>query len=445
MGGINFSITANGGQAINAINSVKKSAHNLASDIGGNLKGQLAAAFSVGAIIAATDHVINLASEIQKASDVLNVTTEDFQALKIATREAGVDVAVLEKGFDKLENAASKAIGGDNKMKSIFKTLGISDDQVKNLDKVALLQKVMQGTKSMSVNERQQTLEGLGMKASVADAFGAMKDSLSDFESFKNRLKANGQIADASTIADLANFKDDMADITDSFVVALMPAISNLIPLVIDFAIALGGLMNKFTAVAAKMNEYKGDVADKIVEKGWGDALEDVFDGSIKWLVGQTVAGANVFTKGGSNTDKSWRAYSESAIQQGLEGIYTKEHAEAIRSAGKKADADNENHEQDIRDALAQSKVVRAQKEANKKKSANRVTEVTAAKSLLDNEIKGGSSLLKVGALGGVDVSYRLHRLSQQANDFLKKIEANTRPIARPTITNSTSNLYEVK
>ena len=53
--------------------------------------------------------------------------------------------------------------------------------------------------------------------------------------------------------------------------------------------------------------------------------------------------------------------------------------------------------------------------------------------------------MLKVGALGGVDVSYRLHRLSQQANDFLKKIEVNTRPIARPTITNSTSNLYEVK
>jgi hypothetical protein len=50
------------------------------------------------------------------------------------------------------------------------------------------------------------------------------------------------------------------------------------------------------------------------------------------------------------------------------------------------------------------------------------------AKSLLENKLTGGSPLLKIGGLMGIDASYRLERLSQKSVELLYQIVKNTSP-----------------
>ena len=79
-----------------------------------SLKGQLAAAFSVGAITAWAKKTIEYAGHINDLSDRLGVSTDYLQEMQYVAKQAGASVDDLAAVFEKLGAARMAALGGDN-------------------------------------------------------------------------------------------------------------------------------------------------------------------------------------------------------------------------------------------------------------------------------------------------------------------------------------------
>jgi uncharacterized phage infection (PIP) family protein YhgE len=86
----------------------------------------IAAAFSVGAIIAATKSIINFASEIRHTADNLEIGTDSLQALNSLTLKYGVSVEKLHKSLGKLRQSQGKVSEGDKEYTDALDALGIS-------------------------------------------------------------------------------------------------------------------------------------------------------------------------------------------------------------------------------------------------------------------------------------------------------------------------------
>lgn len=91
------------------------------SDIG----RAMGAAFSVGAIVAATKKVVGLASEIRHAADNLEISTDEFQGLTAQALRYGVSVEGITKALGKLATSQGKVSEGDKEYIDALKLLNI--------------------------------------------------------------------------------------------------------------------------------------------------------------------------------------------------------------------------------------------------------------------------------------------------------------------------------
>jgi hypothetical protein len=86
---------------------------------------QMAAAFSVGAIIQASRKVIDFASEIRHASDNMQVSTESLQALNAMALRYGVSIDMMQRGLAKMLIAQDGATKGEKTFTDALSALNI--------------------------------------------------------------------------------------------------------------------------------------------------------------------------------------------------------------------------------------------------------------------------------------------------------------------------------
>jgi len=85
----------------------------------------MAAAFSVGAIVAATKSIVSFASEIRHVSDNLEINAETLQALNATALKYGMTVEDLSKSLAKLRQSQGKVIEGDKEYQDAVEALNI--------------------------------------------------------------------------------------------------------------------------------------------------------------------------------------------------------------------------------------------------------------------------------------------------------------------------------
>ena len=417
MPGVSFFINGNANGALGAINSTQKAIHSLSNELNTGLRNTLIGAFSIEAIKEAVVSTIEFADNIKKTSDRMGVTTDNVQALRIAARDAGKDLGSVEKAFNSLEKSSRKALSGNTKTKNAFANLGISEDDLKHLDKMSLLQKTMQGAGKMGRSEAEGNLTNIFGSRGQAGVLMAMQPKLSNFSDFKAEEKSKGAIASDDDIEALAEVKDRWEEIIDGIKTSAIPVLSWLLDAIFDFGhgvkqlvelvgtyigalvgsiqgVNIGGLIESFgdnliTGWKALFTNLWGIISGKL-------SVSDVIDNAI--TEGQKQIG-NTMSKGfGVNMDTVNQVVQEELLRQGEEDSKI-----ANDRAKKKQDRLNEQNKM--------NDDPNRQPDSHKEK-----------KSLLDKDLKDKNEFLKVGGMMGVDTNYRLERLQTEANELLRDI-----------------------
>lgn len=97
------------------------------------IKGQIAAAFSIGAIAAFSKEVIEFGSNIKDMSQRLGISTDSVQELGYAARQSGADIDQVAVGLEKIAKAQEEIRSGSSagqRFVQIFNNLGISVEEI---------------------------------------------------------------------------------------------------------------------------------------------------------------------------------------------------------------------------------------------------------------------------------------------------------------------------
>lgn len=106
---------------------------------------QLAAAFSVGALVGFTKQVIDYAGKISDLASQTGLSTDELQAFQGAVSDAGGTIEGAGKALVNFRNAQDAALSGDKAAAEAFAKLGVSMEDVAGKSTPQLLEAVAKG------------------------------------------------------------------------------------------------------------------------------------------------------------------------------------------------------------------------------------------------------------------------------------------------------------
>ena len=226
----------------------------LGRSIMGSVKGQLAAAFSVGAVSTFTHSVIEAADRIGDLSAQFGLTNEQVQKLEIAAGRVGVQTESIGQMLAKVGEYRRKAGEGDAEALASLQKMGVSlkDIQTSSVLNWDLAEKITRSYEAGNRTSKDQSdvLDVTGMKAQKLLAvfeemhrMGPVKlfsdediEAISKFKDATDDLARNMKVAAAPAVGWWAKVMNDRAEIEKrpdvkwyhgSFIAALMKNIGS--------------------------------------------------------------------------------------------------------------------------------------------------------------------------------------------------------------------------
>lgn len=164
----------------------------------------MAAAFSIGAIVAATRSLVNFASEIRHTADNLEVGTEDLQAINAIALKYGLSVEQLGKGLASLRQAQGRVAEGDEMYADAVRALNVELEAFTEVDTIGALELIAKGyaasaDRAKAFNAVTELMGRQGKRAS------AMLEELADkgLAEVREEAKSTGQVIDDELITKL--------------------------------------------------------------------------------------------------------------------------------------------------------------------------------------------------------------------------------------------------
>lgn len=426
MSEVKIKFRADGSQVEATMTRLNRGVGSLSHELNSTLKNAVVAAFSVEAIKETISSTIEWADGVKKASDRLGLTVTNVQALKYAAKESGVEFEKLEGSLSKMEIAAANALGGKKKQSDAFKALGITDDQLKHLNKQDLLSQVGKGLQGMTQSQAIPNLAAIFGGGNAGGIF-AMRNKLANFDQFKKDKEDSGAIAKPEDIEALAELKMKWEEVADSVKARLVPVLAFLLDKIYGFGrgvsqlveligTALGAFMGsieKFDIVAGLKefaNQFINGI-ESLLKNAWavirgkksiGEALGDVAE-----------------TRANGDAEIIKKTFGKDVISNTAQIVQDKLAEQA---------QDDKKHAAD--EAAKKKAFLDSQNQMDKDPNRVAAPGSKAFKSPLDKDLKGGNdSFLKIGNFFGMkDASYRLERLAQKQTDYLAQIVKNTSP-----------------
>lgn len=245
----------------------------------------LAGAFSVGAITSFAKATIDMADEVNRASQVVGLSTEAFSGLQYAAKQAGVDSAAFQSGLTKLSKTAIDAADGTGQAADAFEALGVSvkgaDGNLKAVDQL-LIDTADAFSKAAGGIEETAAAQAIFGK-SGADLLPLLNEGRSGIEALREEAQRLGLVisGDAAKAAD--QFNDTMDRLKGAVVGAGQQAVQKLMPSLNAIATLAADAASESSALTAVMDglsiAFKGVVSAGIV-------VGNVFE-----ILGKTVAG----------------------------------------------------------------------------------------------------------------------------------------------------------
>jgi len=124
------------------LDAAGKATSSFANNTLGGLKGQIAAAFSIGAITSISKATIAYAGHVSDLADRLGVSTDYLQQMDYLLKQNGSSANDLVGLFEKMAAARAAAMGGDKNAIANFQKLGVSQSQIASSSPEQLLDSI---------------------------------------------------------------------------------------------------------------------------------------------------------------------------------------------------------------------------------------------------------------------------------------------------------------
>lgn len=184
----------------------------------GSLKGAMAGAFSVGAIVAFGKAVASYGGNLSDAAFQTQLATDEFQAFRAAARDGGADLSKTTNGLISLRDAQLSALDGEQMYSDAFANLNITLDDLANMTMPQLLEAVAKGARETGDFGAIVDLFGKRNAAKLEEALYVLADE--GFPALIDSMTKAGEVMDEKMIAKLDAAADKMDQLKDRFLIA---------------------------------------------------------------------------------------------------------------------------------------------------------------------------------------------------------------------------------
>lgn len=242
-----------------------------------SIKGQLAAAFSVGAITALAKKTIEYAGHLTDLADRLKVSTDYLQEMQYVVKQNGASVEDLTATFEKLGEARINALRGDVKAQQNFASLGVSMGDLQTKGTQGILDTIAGTFKQLGNNDVIKTaFKEIGGKGA-----GVLVPAFIDgIDEGRQKARDAGVVMSAEAAMQL----DAIGDKFDAIGIQLMTGIA---PAILVFADSLQYLADHIEQSQAAVGEFLGNImgAASITELKQADERARKFNEMLKGRV----------------------------------------------------------------------------------------------------------------------------------------------------------------
>lgn len=119
-------IQLDGSQWQAGLAQAKNQADRWSTEVAGMIKGRLAAAFAVGAIVRQATASLDQAGRIRDKSNALGISTDLYQQLEFAAEQSGASIENMAAAIQRLGGAQLNARQGSKAILEVFKEMGVS-------------------------------------------------------------------------------------------------------------------------------------------------------------------------------------------------------------------------------------------------------------------------------------------------------------------------------
>ena len=415
---VRISIGADSSGFQRVMSDVEGKVHGFSHRLGEGLKESFVGLIGAGTVLALTEHLAEMAHQIELVSDRFDIAIDKVQMLQTIARRGGKDLSFMETVMRNLDKSRGLALRGettdDIKRQGIFRQLGVSESDLKHLNDFDFLQKTALG--SIGKTNGAQLLGTLAGPKN-GNALAGMAKEFDDTD--------NIPVADAESIKALADAKREWGDLTEKIQREAIPVLVSVTKAVIDFCNNLKqGFQVAFAYVEGLINNIKsfsitggikGLVSGNNTAKN--GALKNVWDFLIdKQGIKETFNGIwDSFANGGKKVVTGF--FGEDAVKAAEDAATTMGQVTL--------EEDQKNAEEDAarKKAIADEEARRNGKRDNKPAPSNENN-----KNLLDKKELPGPATLKIGGTMGTDAQFRMQRLAETTNELLRQIVKNTTP-----------------
>lgn len=189
--------------------------------VGGAIKGHLAAAFGIGALVAITKNAAEFADKINDLARKTGVSTTKLQELNFAAVQSGTTIDNVTNSFLKIQDAQGKAMIGTKTYVEAFQRLGLSMTDVAQLSAVQIFEHLANRFQKAGASAQDLSDTFLVMGRAGKENIRLLTEGLAEMQKAAHE---SGAIIDKETIQHIADMKDEWA----AFKTTMMPVFADI-------------------------------------------------------------------------------------------------------------------------------------------------------------------------------------------------------------------------
>ena len=227
----NFAVLAKIGANTQAYQKGINKAKAATKGFGSSLKG-IGPAIAAMGLGAAAHSAINLGSKLSDLAEQLRISTDAFQTLEFAAREAGVQQSVLERALRNVTLRTQEAVEGNTNYGDAFKALGLNVEEFTKLPVEKRMEAIAKKMKEAGNSQEAFNASAiiLGQRAGPAMAEILRKLADEGYDNLEKAAKQSGTVMTEETIMTMDQAADMIEQLKRQFSVLTASIITVVIP-----------------------------------------------------------------------------------------------------------------------------------------------------------------------------------------------------------------------
>lgn len=275
--------------------SLAKGLKTTAATIGAAMAAATAAAVGTGkAFISAANDVANYGDKVDKNSAKMGISKQAYQEWDYVLQRSGASIDGMKTSMLKLTKAAE---GGDD----AFKQLGISQDDLKTMNKDDLFAATIKGLQNVKDEGKRTVLANKLLGKGATELGSLLSSSADDTDKLRQKVHDLGGVMSDDAVKDAAAYKDSLTDmktaltgVKNNMMTQFLPGLSSVMnglakvfsgdgAGIEQIKTGLGSVVNNIKTMAPQFMQIAGVIINSIIS-GFGPMLPQLITSIFSFL-----------------------------------------------------------------------------------------------------------------------------------------------------------------